>query len=90
MQCFNLGVRLSVTFQLENAIAANPAVRFYILLFISLVSCIVLAMIWVGVAGGDDDHEATNDPASALFMAFQVLITGSCTNCFFSHAKFCV
>lgn len=63
-------------YKLENAIAANPAVRFYILLFISLVSCVVLAMLWVVVAGADDDHEETNDTWGALFMVFQVLITG--------------
>mmetsp|Transcript_13606 Transcript_13606/g.27862 ORF Transcript_13606/g.27862 Transcript_13606/m.27862 type:complete len:1028 (-) Transcript_13606:78-3161(-) len=63
-------------YKLENSIAADPAVRFYILLFVSLVSCVALSIIWVLVARNDGDHELTNDGGGAMFMVFQVLITG--------------
>jgi len=58
-----------VAYKLENAIAANPAVRFHILLLISALACAILSGLWTMAHQGEDD--TTADWWSAVFMTFQ-------------------
>ena len=71
------------SYELENSIAANGSIPFYILMLLSLVFTFLLGIIWMLLVddkqnGGE--HEPTEDLWGAIFMTFQVLITGGYDN----------
>lgn len=64
-------------FQTENAIAADPNVRFYLLIVLSGAVTVVLAAAWASSVGPNDTvHASVSDFWGAIFMTFQVLVTG--------------
>jgi len=64
-------------FQTENAIAADPNVRFYLLIALSGAVTVVLAAAWASSVGPNDTvHASVSDFWGAIFMTFQVLVTG--------------
>ena len=65
---------------MENSIAADPNMRFYILMGLSGFIMVVLSLLWVLAAAEDEMHEQTQDFWAAVFMCFQVLITGGYTS----------
>ena len=68
-----------ISYKIENAIAADPSVPFYILTFLSAVFTFILGITWSQlVEEGQENgaHDNTEDFWGAIFMTFQVLITG--------------
>eukprot|EP00614_Pseudopedinella_elastica_P015233 CAMPEP_0172584816 /NCGR_PEP_ID=MMETSP1068-20121228/4394_1 /TAXON_ID=35684 /ORGANISM="Pseudopedinella elastica, Strain CCMP716" /LENGTH=802 /DNA_ID=CAMNT_0013379117 /DNA_START=74 /DNA_END=2482 /DNA_ORIENTATION=- len=63
----------SLAYKLENSIAADPNVRFYILFALAAGAMVVLSYLWSLFSDPEWD---THDFTSAVFMTFQVLITG--------------
>lgn len=63
-------------YKLENTIASNHNVPYYILVFFALVFVIGTAALWINVSHGDPDHPLAQDFHSATFMAVQMLFTG--------------
>lgn len=62
-------------YRLENAISADAKVPFYLLAALSMGLMCLFAGLWYS-SGAHDDESTTNDSNGALFMIFQVLITG--------------
>ena len=71
-------VRADLAYRIENLIAADANVPFYILALISLGSCVFLALIWESVVTSSDTlrNQQGGDFFTATFVTFQVLITG--------------
>ena len=64
-------------YKLENSIAADPNVRFYILGALSGVLCFSLTIVWLCITDPrDSDREGTTTFGGASFMAVQVFVTG--------------
>jgi len=64
-------------YRVENAVATNANVRFQMLAFISAVSVLVLGLIWSRIRENNADaNPNTSDDLGAIFMTFQVLVTG--------------
>lgn len=62
-----------IAYKIENAISANDSVKFYVLLFIAAVFCIIFVFLWKHVSKGDSAHNY--DLAGDFFMIVQVLIS---------------
>jgi hypothetical protein len=63
----------NIAYQIENAISANDSVKFYVLLFIAAVFCVVFVFLWRHVSEGDKAHDY--DLAGIFFMIIQVLLS---------------
>jgi hypothetical protein len=65
-------------YTLENMVAADPSVRFYILGALSGLFCLMLTLAWMGAINSDrqEDLADTATFGGALFMAIQVFVTG--------------
>mmetsp|Transcript_35074 Transcript_35074/g.45218 ORF Transcript_35074/g.45218 Transcript_35074/m.45218 type:complete len:848 (-) Transcript_35074:709-3252(-) len=66
-----------IAYKIENLIAADANFRFYILLTLTVGSCILFAIIWAAFVTPSEDVQNAGD---ALFMVFQLLITGGYDN----------
>jgi len=72
---WSVGDRAAYLF--ENAVAADPGVRMYTLIFFSVVSLVICSALWLLVA--ESPHFSGGTYSDALFFTLEVLATGGFT-----------